>query len=126
MKTHTIIAKGGDFLRIEINLSLRRLKLLDLFEGKEIYPVAIGKASTPTPTGNYHITRKVINPGGILGSHWLELSIPSNDGPYGIHGTTMPWSIGKATSNGCIRMYNEDVKKVFDQVSIGTAVMITY
>ncbi|MFA5537406.1 MAG: L,D-transpeptidase [Bacillota bacterium] len=113
-------------LRIEINLSLRQLKLMDLYQIKGIYPIAIGKASTPTPTGHYQIIRKVINPGGILGSRWLELSIPSTDGPYGIHGTTMPWSIGKAASNGCIRMYNEHVEEVFNQVSIGTAVAIAY
>lgn len=113
-------------MRIEINLSLRRLKLFDPYGVKGVYPVAIGKPATPTPAGNYHITRKVINPGGILGSRWLELSIPSHDGPYGIHGTTMPWSIGNAASNGCVRMYNEHVEEVFSQVGIGTAVTIAH
>lgn len=113
-------------MQIEINLSLRRLKLFEMYGIKGVYPVAIGKPTTPTPTGHYWITRKIINPGGILGSRWLELSIPSHDGPYGIHGTTMPWSIGKAASNGCIRMYNEDVEEVFSQVSIGTSVIIAY
>lgn len=111
-------------MKIEINLSLRQLKLYDHRTVYGLYPVAIGKPSTPTPEGRYSITRKIINPGGILGTRWLELSIPSNDGPYGIHGTTQPWSIGKAVSNGCIRMYNHDVEEVFRYVSIGTPVFI--
>lgn len=111
-------------MQIEVNLTLRRLKLFDRYSVKGIYPVAIGKPQTPTPTGFYHITRKIINPGGILGTRWMELSIPSDDGPYGIHGTTQPWSIGKAVSNGCIRMYNHHVEEVFDQVRIGTPVLI--
>ena len=110
--------------RIEVNLSLRRLQL---FRGAELintYPVAIGKPSTPTPTGSYHITRKIVNPGGVLGTRWMELSIPSSGGRYGIHGTSQPWSIGKAVSKGCIRMYNHDVEQVFDMVRIGTPVKI--
>lgn len=112
-------------MNIEINLSLRRLKLFDRTRVHRVYPIAIGKPSTPTPPGNYHITRKIINPGGILGSRWLELSIPSDDGPYGIHGTTQPYSIGKAVSNGCVRMYNQDVEEVFSQTRIGTRVLIS-
>lgn len=111
-------------MEIEVNLSLRRLKLFNRKSVQGVFPVAIGKQATPTPLGHYHITRKIINPGGILGSRWMELSIPSHDGPYGIHGTTHPWSIGNAVSNGCIRMHNHDAETVFSQISIGTPVII--
>ncbi|HHX51181.1 MAG TPA: L,D-transpeptidase family protein [Clostridia bacterium] len=110
--------------QIEVNLSLRRLKLFSRSEVISNYPVAIGKPATPTPTGSYYITRKVMHPGGVLGTRWMELSIPSTGGRYGIHGTSQPWSIGKAISKGCIRMYNHDVEKVFDLVKIGTPVEI--
>lgn len=43
---------------------------------------------------------------------------------YGIHGTNKPSSIGKAVSNGCIRMYNKDVIELFNIVPIGTVVKI--
>jgi len=43
---------------------------------------------------------------------------------YGIHGTNNPASIGTAASNGCIRMYNEDVNELFNLVSVGTPVTI--
>lgn len=43
---------------------------------------------------------------------------------YGIHGTNNPASIGKAVSNGYIRMYNQDVNYVYSLVPIGTEVTI--
>lgn len=86
------------------------------------YPVAVGKASTPTPTGNFKIINKALHPGGAFGVRWLGLNIPK--GGYGIHGTNNPSSIGKSISHGCIRMYNNDVIELSDLVPIGTTVNI--
>lgn len=110
--------------RIVIELNTRTLFL---YEGDALiksYPVAIGKPSTPTPTGYYHIVNKIMHPGGALGTRWLGLSIPSTGGAYGIHGTSNPSSIGKMISNGCIRMYNHDVEELYAQVGVGTPVQI--
>ena len=43
---------------------------------------------------------------------------------YRIHGSNEPWSIGQAVSSGCIRMANEDVTHLYDQVKIGTRVVV--
>jgi len=43
---------------------------------------------------------------------------------YRIHGTNQPWTIGQAMSSGCIRMANEDVEHLYDQVDIGTRVIV--
>lgn len=43
---------------------------------------------------------------------------------YRIHGTNQPWTIGKAMSSGCIRMANEDVEHLYEQVNIGTGVVV--
>jgi lipoprotein-anchoring transpeptidase ErfK/SrfK len=43
---------------------------------------------------------------------------------YRIHGTTQPWSIGKAVSSGCIRMMNEEVIDLFNRVEIGATVIV--
>jgi len=43
---------------------------------------------------------------------------------FRIHGTTQPWSIGKAVSSGCIRMLNEHVIDLYDQVQIGARVVV--
>jgi lipoprotein-anchoring transpeptidase ErfK/SrfK len=43
---------------------------------------------------------------------------------YRIHGTNMPWSIGRAASSGCIRMLNADVMDLFERVHIGAPVRV--
>lgn len=109
--------------RLVINTTLRRLYH---YQGKnlvKVYPVAVGKPSTPTPPGDYKIITKIMHPGGILGTRWMGLS--TGQGNYGIHGTNNPSSIGTAASLGCIRMYNHDVEELFSKVSIGTPVHIT-
>lgn len=106
--------------RIIVSLSAKTLSLYR--EGKFVktYPVAIGKPTTPSPVGTFTIVNKQINPGGPYGTRWMGLSEPH----YGIHGTNNPASIGTAASNGCIRMYNEDVNELFNQVAVGTVVTI--
>ena len=86
------------------------------------YPVAVGKPSSPTPKGTFRIINRAINPGGPFGVRWLGLNAPNGD--YGIHGTNNPSSIGKSVSNGCIRMFNNQVLELSNLVSIGTVVKI--
>jgi len=105
-----------------INLTTRQLSHLEGNKTVRTYPVGVGKPSTPTPTGKFKVVVKIINPGGVLGTRWMGLSIPH--GNYGIHGTNNPSSIGGYVSNGCIRMYNHDVEELFPRVSIGTPVEI--
>lgn len=106
-----------------INTTTRRLQLFQGSKLIETYPVAVGKHSTPTPTGLYKVVNKIVNPGSVMGTRWMGLSIPN--GNYGIHGTNNPASIGTYASAGCIRMYNKDVEKIFPRVAIGTPVLIT-
>lgn len=67
-------------------------------------------------------------PGGPqnpLGARALYLYTASgNDTAIRIHGTTDPGSIGRSVSNGCIRMRNEAVMALFDQVPVGTPVYV--
>lgn len=115
-------------------------RLMTLYNGDSkiaVYPLGLGKTWTPTPTGYYSILTKEVNPTWIdpsdpeyevpsgpsnpLGYRWMRIV-----GNYGIHGTNRPDSIGHYVSNGCIRMLEKDVEVVFDEVSIGTPVEITY
>ena len=73
--------------------------------------------------------RKWINgqPGGPdnpLGARALYLFADGADTLYRIHGTNEPTTIGKAVSSGCIRMLNEDVAHLFDNVRVGTPVVV--
>lgn len=43
---------------------------------------------------------------------------------YRIHGSNEPWTIGQAVSSGCIRMTNDDVIHLYEQVGIGTRVVV--
>ena len=63
-------------------------------------------------------------PGNPLGARALYLYANGEDTLYRIHGTTEPQSIGKAMSSGCIRMLNEDVAELFDNVIVGTPVTV--
>ncbi|WP_067623956.1 L,D-transpeptidase [Alicyclobacillus acidiphilus] len=106
--------------RIIVDLSDRRLHLLDGDVVVRSYPVGIGKVATVTPVGEYRIVNKQANPGGPFGAYWMGLSRPH----YGIHGTNRPSSIGKLVSHGCIRMYNQSVLELAGLVPVGTRVTI--
>ncbi|AOT69419.1 L,D-transpeptidase family protein [Geosporobacter ferrireducens] len=83
------------------------------------YPVAIGKPSIASPTGTFKITEKAPNPDGVFDTRRMRFYKD-----YGIHGTNNPASIGNTVSNGCIRMFNEDVNFIYAVVTIGTDVRI--
>ena len=106
-----------------VNTALKKLQFYKRAKLVNSYPIAVGKPDTPTPTGEFKIVTKIVNPGSGLGTRWLGLSVPY--GHYGIHGTNIPSSIGKSISNGCIRMYNSDVEELFSLVSLKTPVLIT-
>lgn len=123
--------------KIVINLPGRSLALYDGENKVRLYPIAIGKPSTPTPVGYYKISSKDKNPtwtdpsnpansipsgpSNPLGYRWMQLY-----GNYGIHGTNNPKSVGNYVSNGCIRMFEENVEELFELVEIGTPVEINY
>jgi lipoprotein-anchoring transpeptidase ErfK/SrfK len=119
--------------RIEIDLSQRWLRLYRA--GRELLhaTVAIGSAATPTPTGRYYVNQRLIptDPGGPFGPGAVGISAFSNvltgwtqGGPIAIHGTNAPWSIGHAVSNGCVRLRNPLLRRVFRTAVAGTPVVI--
>lgn len=116
------VVESNNMPSISIDVVKRKLTFISRDNIRKVYPVAVGKKSTPTPLGNWVIVHKAMNPGGPFGVRWMRLSVPW--GGYGIHGTNNPSSIGKAASHGCIRMYNEDVIEVYRQTPIGTPVNI--
>jgi lipoprotein-anchoring transpeptidase ErfK/SrfK len=119
--------------RIEIDVSARELTLYRA--GRRILgtPVAVGSPSTPTPIGRFYVSQRILptNPTGPYGPAALGVSAFSNvltgwaqGGPIGIHGTNEPWSIGRAVSNGCIRVPNATIKRIFAVAVGGTPVII--
>lgn len=117
----------------QIVVSIPDKKLVLVEDGKvtKVYDIAVGKATTPSPTGTFHIASRVKNPtwfgpkvivppgkSNPLGTRWMGLGYKG----YGIHGTNAPKSIGKAASHGCIRMRVPDAEELFGMVSVGDEV----
>jgi len=118
---------------ILISIPDRQLALIDNGEVVKVYPVAVGKISTPSPEGDFTVINRTVNPtyyhegkvippgkSNPLGTRWMGLSLKG----YGIHGTNAPKSIGKAASHGCIRMAKKDLEELFTLVKVGDAVTI--
>lgn len=114
------------------------------FHGEEVvesYPVGIGREGNETITGEFFIGRKQVNPTWFprgrqevpfghpdnpLGTRWLgwRRDGDDRDTSYGFHGTNDPASIGHAASEGCIRMRNEDVERLYEILPAGARVFV--
>ena len=42
----------------------------------------------------------------------------------GFHGTPYRWTVGRAVSHGCVRLYEENVQEIFELVRVGTPVTV--
>ena len=135
---------------IVINLAAMRLfyfKKGGNLQAVSTFPVGVGTSDRPTPMGRMYITHKkshptwhvpasiaaahrekgdplpaVVPPGPLnpLGDHALYLS----ESGYLVHGTNKPASIGLRATNGCIRLYPEDIKRLFHITPVKTPVRI--
>ncbi len=107
------------------------------------YPIGIGRDGLSTPTGHTTIISKKIGPywfptprmreeepflpaavppgpNNPLGSRALYLGWPE----YRIHGTNLPWAVGRSVSSGCMRMYARDILRLYNMVPVGTNVTV--
>jgi L,D-transpeptidase ErfK/SrfK len=111
------------------------------------YPISIGRMDWNTPLGRTHVTAKVKDPSWTppasirkeaelagdplpryvppgpdnpLGAYALRLDLPG----YLIHSTNKPYGVGMRVTHGCVRMYPEDIERLFPEVRVGTPVNI--
>ena len=130
---------------IIINLAEMRLYYFpsEVDEETMSFPIGPGHPNHPTPIGHTFIKKKRANPIWVppqsirdekpnlpkviaagphnpLGEYALNLAWPR----FVIHGTNQPWSVGSLVSHGCIRMYPEDIEKLFHAVPEETSVLI--
>ncbi|MCG6939922.1 MAG: L,D-transpeptidase family protein [Thiohalocapsa sp.] len=111
------------------------------------HPVGIGREGWRTPVGQMRITQKIANPAwrppasvraehakqghplpavvkagpdNPLGAYAMRLSRPS----YLLHGTNKPDGVGMRVSHGCVRLYPEDIERLFGEVPVGTKVRV--
>jgi len=111
------------------------------------YPVGVGTTERPTPTGQMQVVRKVTRPTWYVPASIAEdhrkkgdplpaAVLPGPQNPLGeyalylskasylIHGTNKPASIGLNATNGCLRLYPEDVKRLYENTPVHTPVCI--
>jgi L,D-transpeptidase ErfK/SrfK len=114
------------------------------------FPVGLGRFDWKTPVGDFTVRGKTKNPTWVvpqdiydehlerdgeaehvvsgddpdnpLGHYRIELTLPE----YAFHGTNVPWGVGMTVSHGCIRLYPEDIERLFNKVKIGTPGMFVY
>ena len=128
---------------VVVNLPERGFYVFAQGDRPRFFPIAVGEPGRfATPTGNFSIIEKVTDPDWVapewaglgednvvpagpdnpLGDRWIGLSSPG----LGMHSTNNPSSIGSATSHGCMRMYPEIARSVFDLVKTGWPARIEY
>ena len=109
------------------------------------FPVGLGRDDWRTPSGSFKVVEKTVNPRWVLpesiktehrlegkpapdfiaggdpenplGKYRLRLTLTL----YGIHGTDIPWGVGMQVSHGCVRLYPEDIERLFPMVPLRTS-----
>jgi L,D-transpeptidase ErfK/SrfK len=131
---------------IVINLS--EMRLYYFFKKKKsnlvrTFPIGIGSEGNNTPLGNFRVIQKTVRPSWYVPESIRkenpalpEVVTPGTDNPLGthalrlslgnilIHGTNKPYGIGRRISHGCIRLYPEDITKLFRLAPNGVRVTI--
>ena len=111
----------------------------------EIFAIAIGDSIDPSLVGQFKVGKKrenpawhvpksilaerpelppVVPPGpdNPLGPFWMTIGNTS----YGIHGSNNEWSIGREATHGCIRLYNDQIEKLWRRTKEGTPLRLIY
>jgi L,D-transpeptidase ErfK/SrfK len=128
-----------------LNVPEMRLYDFRVPEAPEVFAAAVGDPTDPTPIGEFRIGEKRVDPvwnvpdsiraekpelpaqvppgpENPLGSLWMTLGTTS----YGIHGTNVRWSIGRMATHGCVRLYEDDMGRLYERTPTGTPLRIVY
>jgi len=120
--------------RVQVELGAHQITVYD---GEDVMiqePIAVGKESTPTPTGKYYtrVLLKAPDPNTVYGPFAYGLSGHSEvltefnggDAELGIHGNNDASVLGQSVSAGCIRISNESITRLAGILPLGTPVEI--
>ena len=111
----------------------------------DVHAAAVGDPADPTPLGTFRIGQKRTDPvwtvptsiraekpelpaqvppgpANPLGGYWMTIGTTS----YGIHGTNVRWSIGRMATHGCVRLYEDQIERLFHRTPPGTRLRIVY
>jgi lipoprotein-anchoring transpeptidase ErfK/SrfK len=132
----------------------RVLQVLEEGRELRRFPVAVGMPGWETPVGRFEVIEKIANPiwehpangrrfppgpENPLGTRWIGFyqDCKGRSGfngqehlevkgcvTAGFHGTPNRSSVGQAVSHGCVRLFDEDARQLFDLVGLGTPVTV--
>ncbi len=111
----------------------------------EVFAIAIGDEIDNSLLGDFKVGNKRANPiwyvpasiraekpdlpaqvppgpDNPLGDRWMNVGTTS----YGIHGTNTPYSIGRLATHGCIRLYNDEMRRLWERTASGTKLKLVY
>jgi|GEM_PF-5603500 len=126
---------------LEVLIDKSDFRLYLLLDGAVIHHVSAGIGrENRTPEGEFTIGSRLVHPewtdpksgkvipygapGHLIGSRWLGFVAAGKKTGFGIHGTVEPESVGKAQSDGCIRLGEQDLTRVFEWIPEGTTVRV--
>ena len=125
-------------LSLRLDLSDRRVYVQRGETVETSYPVAVGRSGWETPTGDFEVSSQLSEPGWTnpftneimppgpdnpLGDRWIGFWTDGTN-VIGFHGTPNRDSVGQAASHGCVRMYNEHIRELYDIIALGTPVTV--
>ena len=126
-------ALGGlNVVHTELVIQRRAARATLFRDGQVIWraPVGVGAPGTPTPAGHFWVRERLRGDGGVYGpwafgtSAYASMKDWMFGGVVGIHGTNEPQLIPGHVSNGCIRLRNEDVRRLDRIVGVGTPISV--
>jgi L,D-transpeptidase ErfK/SrfK len=128
-------------------INIPEMQLYDFTQpgGPEVFAIAIGDEMDPSMIGEFRVGTKRANPAwhvpksilaekpelpavvppgpdNPLGPYWMTIGSST----YGIHGTNNEWSIGREATHGCIRLYNDEIQRLFARVKERTPLRLVY
>lgn len=129
-------------------VNVPEMRLYDFGDGEgdpQVYALAVGDQADPSILGEFQVGVKRENPiwnvpesirakrpelpaqvppgpDNPLGSRWITVGRTS----YGIHGTNVRWSIGREATHGCLRLYEDEVQRLYERVKPGMRIQIVY
>lgn len=133
-----IRADQVDLLRhnfaIRVELDQFRLTVFDHDQPALVTTVGVARDNAPTPRGRYYTTEllRPVEPDSVYGAFAYGLSgfsdtfVTFNGGPgqLGIHGTNDPATLGTNVSSGCIRMHNDDITRMVEELKVTAGVPV--
>jgi L,D-transpeptidase ErfK/SrfK len=150
----TALAAGGSDRELVLDLSRRQLLVLEQGRELRRFPVAVGRPGWETPVGRFRVIERVADPtwehpatgqrvlpgpANPLGSRWIgfhrdclgragfngrEHLVVEGCVSAGFHGTPQRETVGQAVSHGCVRLFDEHVRELFELVGLGTPVTV--